>query len=105
MAEKPYSGNDVVAAYKAVYGGLPAGMMDNQGNLLPQFKDSIYPGTVLKTPSGQSIDSSQLMYMYQQGQGHRLPLLLPPRLPPLIRLPVISIPEPLKEILWPPLPA
>ena len=69
MAETPYQGSDIVAAYKAVYGSLPAGMMDKQGNLLPAFQDAIYPGTVLKTPSGQSIDSSQLMYMYQQSKG------------------------------------
>jgi hypothetical protein len=67
-ATDPYTGADIEAAYKAIYGGLPSGMMDlKTGNIRPEF-DKIYPGTVLKTPTGQEIQASQLMSSYQQGQ-------------------------------------
>src|SRR4029077_6853650 len=67
-ATDPYTGADIEAAYKAIFGGLPASMMDlKTGNIRPEF-DKIYPGTVLKTPTGQEIQASQLMSTYQQGQ-------------------------------------
>jgi hypothetical protein len=62
----PYSAADITAAYKAVYGGLPAGMMDlRTGDLSQDYASGIYPGAVLQTPGGQQIDASQLMFMYQ----------------------------------------
>ena len=64
----PYKAADIEAAYKAIYGGLPASMMDKNGNLAAGYEDGIYPGSVLTTPTGQQIDSSQLMYMYQAGK-------------------------------------
>jgi hypothetical protein len=63
----PYSAADIQAAYQAIYGGLPAGMMDQNGNLSKDFQGA-YPGAVLKTPTGEDINASQLMYMYQQGK-------------------------------------
>lgn len=64
----PYQGAEIAAAYKAIYGGLPTGMMDKKGNLDPNI-DYIYPGAVLKTPTGEDINASQLMSMYQQAKG------------------------------------
>jgi hypothetical protein len=66
-----YKGSDIEAAYNAIYGGLPANMMDlKTGNLLPQYQEEGFqPGQVLKTPTGQEIPASQLMYMYQTGQA------------------------------------
>lgn len=63
----PFKGAEIEAAYKAIYGGLPAGMTDRKGNLDPNI-DVIYPGSVLKTPTGEDINAQQLMYMYQSGQ-------------------------------------
>ena len=62
-----YDPAEIEAAYKAIYGGLPAQMMDKNGNLADTYQN-IFPGTVLTTPTGQQIDSSQLMYMYQAGK-------------------------------------
>ena len=64
----PYSGAQLAAAYSAIYGGLPAGMMDSQGNITDDFQ-TVYPGAVLKTPTGENINASQLMSMYQAGKG------------------------------------
>lgn len=61
----PFQGAEIEAAYKAIYGGLPTGMMDRKGNLDPNI-DVIYPGSVLQTPTGENINASQLMYMYRQ---------------------------------------
>ena len=63
--QTPYQGPEITAAYKAIYGELPAGMMDSRGNLLPAYQ-TIYPGAVLKTPTGENINASQLMYMAQK---------------------------------------
>jgi hypothetical protein len=69
---QPYNGADIQAAYQAIYGGMPAEMMNKDGSLSDAYQ-YIFPGTVLKTPTGQPIDASQLMYMYQsahpQGQA------------------------------------
>lgn len=65
----PYTAADIQAAYKAVYGGLPASMMDlGTGNLAKGYESGIYPGAVLQTPGGQQIDATQLMYMYNQSK-------------------------------------
>jgi hypothetical protein len=67
----PYKGADIQAAYQAIYGGLPASMMDlKSGNLLPQYQEQGFqPGQVLTTPTGQEIQASQLMSMYQSAQA------------------------------------
>lgn len=62
-----YEPADIEAAYKAIYGGLPAQMMDKNGNLADTYQN-IFPGAVLKTPTGEDINASQLMYMYNQGK-------------------------------------
>jgi hypothetical protein len=71
-SETPYSAADLEAAYKAVYGAIPASMADfrKEGGqtLFPGYGKSIFPGSVIDTPGGQKIDASQLMYMYQQGK-------------------------------------
>ena len=65
-------GSQLQAAYQAVFGGLPASMMDikgdNAGNLSSGYSEGVYPGTVLPTPGGQQIDVTQLMNMYQLQQ-------------------------------------
>ena len=62
----PFTREQVAAAYKAIYGSVPAGMANPKtGQLASQYKD-IYPYTVLKSPTGQDIDINQLMYMYRQ---------------------------------------
>jgi hypothetical protein len=65
----PYRGDQIAAAYKAIYGSLPIGMANPKTGELNPSIEYVYPGTVLKTPSGQDIDSSQLMYMYKQSQA------------------------------------
>jgi hypothetical protein len=62
-----YDPAEIEAAYKAIYGGLPSQMMDKNGNLADTYQN-IFPGAVLTTPTGQQIQASQLMYMYQAGK-------------------------------------
>ena len=65
-------GSQLQAAYQAVFGALPASMMDtkgeNAGNLNSAYAEGVYPGATLPTPGGQQIDVTQLMNMYQLQQ-------------------------------------
>jgi hypothetical protein len=67
----PYRPQDIEAAYKAIYGGLPASMADLETGGISKDFQGAYPGAVLPTPGGQQIDASQLMYMYQQGKAQQ----------------------------------
>jgi hypothetical protein len=79
MADTQYSGQDIAAAYKAIYGkdigsvgsGLSGQLNASQlSQEVQQNKQSQYAGgALIPVQGGGTIPVSQLMYMYQQGKG------------------------------------